>query len=297
MGTEPSASITMHNGLAVYRFGTGEPILFMPGPHRFQRPGLRSADALIQGLTSLDRTVTTFDPPGSGRSTRPAHLSMDEMLACTDEALDTSGLHRPVDAIGHSMGGFTLIAYALRRPQRIARLVLVGTGAGGYMQARGALWNRRHPDFAGMAALGILQTAIPTRGPERLLRNYIERRSFVDPSQARPTPVHLTDWLQPRSGHTEWHRIAVRLDYRPRLRDIVAPSLILCGRFDPQFALPCSEQLAHVLPHARLQVFERSGHYPFLEEPERFWSTVQAFLAPTAAAAPPDSASPAGGTS
>jgi pimeloyl-ACP methyl ester carboxylesterase len=285
----------MHDGLAVYRFGTGEPILFMPGPHRFQRPGLRSADVLIRGLTRLDRTVITFDPPGSGHSARPAHLSMDEMLACTDAALDAADLHHPVDAIGHSMGGFTLIAYALSRPQRIARLVLVGTGAGGYMQARGALWNRHHPGFAAMAALGILQMAVPTRGPERLLRNYIERRSFVDVGQARPTPIRPSDWLQPRSGHTEWHRIARQLDYRPRLREIVAPSLILCGRFDPQFALPCSQQLAHAIPHARLQVFERSGHYPFIEESEPFWSAVRAFLMPTTAPTPPDSASLTGG--
>jgi pimeloyl-ACP methyl ester carboxylesterase len=57
--------------LAVYRIGEGRPVLFMPGPHRFQRPGLRSADALIAGLTGLGRSVITFDPPGSGQSTRP----------------------------------------------------------------------------------------------------------------------------------------------------------------------------------------------------------------------------------
>lgn len=120
--------ISIHDGLAVCGFGTGEPVFFMPGPHRFQRPGLRSADALIDGLVGLGREVVTFEPPGSGRSTRPARLGMEEMIACSDEVLDGCGLRVPVDALGHSMGGFALIAYALARPSRIRRLVLVGTG-------------------------------------------------------------------------------------------------------------------------------------------------------------------------
>lgn len=37
--TDQLAPFAIHAGLAVYRFGGGEPILFMPGPHRFQRPG------------------------------------------------------------------------------------------------------------------------------------------------------------------------------------------------------------------------------------------------------------------
>ena len=276
----------LHDGLAVYRFGdgpdSGEPIFFMPGPHRFQRPGLRTADALIHGLTRLGRSVVTFDPPGSGRSTRAAQLGLEEMLACTDEALEVAALREPVDALGHSMGGFTLLAYALARPQRVRRLVLVGTGAGGYMQARGALWNRGHPSFIRMAVLGVLQTMLPTRAPEQLLRNLVERASFVDPSLVRCTPVRAGDWFRRRTGRSDWHRIAVRLDFRPRLAELAVPALVLCGRADPQFALPCSEALAAAMPSARLHVFERSGHYPFLEQPAEFWSAVGAFLdAPT----------------
>ena len=62
--------------LAVYRFGQGERILLMPGPHCFSRPGFATTDVLINGLTAMSRQVITFDPPGSGRSTRPARLSM-----------------------------------------------------------------------------------------------------------------------------------------------------------------------------------------------------------------------------
>lgn len=112
----------VHDGLAVYGIGSGEPILLMPGPHRFERPGLPGTDALINGLVQAGRLVLTFDPPGSGRSRRPARLSMGEMKDCADEALDALGITDPIDAIGHSMGGLALLAYALDRPHRVRRL-------------------------------------------------------------------------------------------------------------------------------------------------------------------------------
>jgi pimeloyl-ACP methyl ester carboxylesterase len=128
-------------GLAVYRLGRGEPVLLMPAPHRFERVGLAEFDSLADGLIQLGRQVITYDPPGSGRSAGPAQVSVDEVLECTDRALDACGLAQPVDAVGHSMAGLALLAYTLQQPHRIRRLVLIGTGSGGpaYMRAPGAL--------------------------------------------------------------------------------------------------------------------------------------------------------------
>lgn len=95
----------IHDGLAVYRFGdSGDPVLLMPGPHRFQRPGMRSADALVDVLVALGRRVITFDPPGSGSSTRPASLSMREMHDCATESLDVCGVSDPVGRDGPQHG-------------------------------------------------------------------------------------------------------------------------------------------------------------------------------------------------
>jgi pimeloyl-ACP methyl ester carboxylesterase len=252
----------------------------MPGPHRFQRPGLRSADALIAGLTGLGRSVITFDPPGSGRSTRPARLGMDEMLQCTDEALRFAGVTEAIDAVGHSMGGLALLAYALERPGRVRRLVLIGTGTGGraYLESPGALWRRGHPGFGALAFLGTLHLAARRRATELLLNNFIERQSFVDRRLARPRPVAISDWIRAAAGRADWHHLARRLDYSARLGEIDAPALVLCGRHDPQYPPAASEQLAAGVPGATSLYFERSGHYPFIEEPDAFWTTVGAFL-------------------
>jgi pimeloyl-ACP methyl ester carboxylesterase len=270
------------DGLAVHRIGGGDPVLLMPAPHRFERVGLAEFDLLVDGLTGLGRQVVTYDPPGSGRSTQPARVTLDEVLECTDRALDACGIGRPVDAVGHSMAGLALLAYALERPRRIRRLVLVGTGSGGpaYMGAPGALWNRTHRGFPGLAALGLLFYAWPRRAPETLLNNYISRRSYVDPRFVTAERVHRQDWARPATGHPEWHRVARRLDYRSRLGEIAVPTLVLCGRFDVQFAPACSEELAAGIPHARLVLFEASNHFPFVEEPEAFWRVVRDFLGP-----------------
>jgi pimeloyl-ACP methyl ester carboxylesterase len=278
----------VHDGLAVYRFGDGEPLLLMPGPHRFARPGLRSADLLIAGFQRRGRRVITFEPPGSGASTRPPDLGMAEMHDCADEALRACAVHGPVDAVGHSMAGLAVLAYAIERPTRVNRLVLIGTGTGGpaYMHAPGALWNSSHPRFRTLAALGILQMVVRTRGPERILLNFITTHSFVDRRLAETVEVGVLDWVRPKEGRTDWHRIARRLDYGPRLTEIRVPTLILCGRFDPQFPPACSEQLATGIEGARLTWFEQSGHFPFIEEQARFWTTVERFLDATGGTAP-----------
>ncbi len=270
----------VHDGLAVYRCGEGAPVLLIPGPHRYEQPGMRMADALIAGLVGLGRQVITFDPPGSGHSTRPAQLSMAEMLGCAGEALDACGVTGSVDVLGHSMAGLVALAFALDYPARVRRLVLVGTGTGGraYTQATGALWNRGHPRFWRMAALGSLQTVWPHRAPEQMFLNFAQRESFYDKSFVRPLPVTLRDWGRPRRGRPDWQAVARRLDYGPRLGEVQSPALVLGGRHDPQYPPSCSEELAAGIPHARLLLFARSGHYPFIEEPDAFWPAVADFL-------------------
>jgi pimeloyl-ACP methyl ester carboxylesterase len=272
---------SIRSGLAIYRFGRGEPILLMPGPHRFTRPGLPTTDALIDGLTALPRDVITFDPPGSGRSTRPADLSMEEMHECADEALDASGVSGAVDAVGHSMGGLAMLAYAIERRERVRRLVLIGTGSGGpaYRKAPGALWNRSHPHFWHMAALAILHIVWPRRGPEQMLNNFIRRESFCDTRLADFKKISAADWFRPREGRTDWHRVADKLNYADRLAEVASPTLILCGRRDPQYPPACSEELARRIKNARVIYFEGSGHFPYIEESSPFWSAVGDFLA------------------
>jgi pimeloyl-ACP methyl ester carboxylesterase len=72
--------------------------------------------------------------------------------------------------------------------------------------------------------------------------------------------------------------VAWRLDSRARLGAVRAPALVLAGRCDPQLPPDCAQELARGLPNAHLVVFARSGHYPFVEEPDAFWASIDRFL-------------------
>lgn len=67
-------------------------------------------------------------------------------------------------------------------------------------------------------------------------------------------------------------------DLRPRLRQILAPALVVVGRHDWITSVGQAEVLADGLRHSQLEVFKQSGHLPFVEEPERFLAVVGEWL-------------------
>ena len=265
----------------MYDLGSGEPVLLMPYPHGATVVGGRTLTELVEGLKSLGWRVVTFDPPGSGRSTRTMRLDMGEMLGCAEEALEVCGLgDGPVDVMGHSQGGFAALAFAIEFPERVRRLVLVGAGAGGpsWMRAPGAIWNRSHPDYWRFGLISSLYFFSRRLAVQKMMFNLIFRDSYVDQERFVPDQVSLLDWLRSAHPRTRWALVARRLDYSPRLGEVRAPTLVLVGRHDPQMPPSCSEEMAGGIPDARLAVFEKSGHYPFIEEPKEFWAAVRNYF-------------------
>lgn len=284
MGRDPDPAVrpsAVHDGLTVYAFGSGEPVFLMPYPHAATVAGGRNLTELVEGLEGLGRQALTFDPPGAGRSTRSMRLDMSEMLGCAEEALTLCGLEGgPVDVMGHSQGGFAALAFAIERPEHVRRLVLVGAGAGGpsWMRAPGAIWNRTHPDYRRFGFFSSLYFLSRRLAAQKMMFNLVFEDSYVDRERFVPDPISLLDWTRPAHPRTRWGLIARRLDYRPRLGEVRAPTLLAVGRHDPQMPPACSEELAAGIPDARLVVFEESGHYPFIEEPGAFWAEVRTFL-------------------
>ena len=266
----------VHDGLAVYVFGSCEPVLLMPYPHAATVVVGPTLMELVEGLKASGRTVITFDPPGAGGSARPMHLDMPEMLGCAEEALSACGVSGSTDVVGHSQGGFVSLAFAIERPGRVRRLVLIGAGAGGpsWMRARGAIWNRSHPDYWRFGLVSSLYFFSRRLAAQKMMFNLIFRDSHVDQKGFVPDPASPIDWLRPAHPRTRWALVARHLDYSPHLREVRAPTLVLVGRHDPQMPPSCSEELAEGIPDARLVVFEKSGHYPFTEQPKEFWAAV-----------------------
>jgi proline iminopeptidase len=280
----------------MYRYGSGEPILLMPYPHGLSAVPGPVMQALVRGLKDLGRQVITFDVPQSGRSRRPTRLNMDEMLECAEEALTVWGVEGPVDVMGHCHGGWAALGLAIERPERVRRLILADTFAAmaSYEQAPGALWSRSHPLFWRWWLLMAALVLTEREAVEKLMWNVIRRASFVDQSYVKRRPVRRSDLLRHAGPRVKWldplprggASAPRRIDYRPRLLEVRAPTLVLVGAHDAQMPPSCSEELEKGIPDARLISFERSGHHPFAEEPEAFWAAIGRFLSPEQADLP-----------
>jgi proline iminopeptidase len=275
--------VSVVDGLAVYTVGNGDPVLLFPYPHgHTTEPMAQSPVADI--LAGMGRTVVSFDVPGAYRSTREPVGDMDEMIRSADETLDRLGIQGPVDVVGHSMGGLAALAYAIERPERTQRLVLVTSLSGFPAAARwgfpGSAFRLYEPDYWRLIVWGIRLNA--GRGDLALhkrLQNLMEGASYHDRDFFTPVEIDAGDREKGVPIRTIWSKnMYSRLSYADRLAEVRAPTLILAGRHDPEAPLPCSEELLQGIPDANLLVFEQSGHLPFIEEASLFAQTVDAFL-------------------
>lgn len=281
----------IRNGLAVYEMGEGEPLLLMPYPHGFAT-GPAAEGPLAQLIAGLGRRVLTFDPPGAFRSTRPAQVSIEEMLAGAVETLCECDVAGPLDIIGHSMGGLVALAFALEHPDMVKRMMLIGSVCGGpaIRRCRGMPWNWRWTklDFWRFAFLGLRLISIGGNlAVHKHLLHLLRRPSYHDQSMVPPLRIEHGDTHRPAPVRDRWPLVARHLDYCHRLGEVRSPTLVCAGRFDPQAPVACAGELAAGIPQAHLVIFEESGHYPFIEEAERFGQEVDAFLSspPVGAAA------------
>ncbi len=276
----------IQNGLAVYSAGDGPPLLLMPYPHGFGGAPIAEGP-LAAVLRELGRRVLAFDPPGAFRSERRPAMSMAEMLACAEETLDALSIREPVELVGHSMGGLCALAFALTHPERLKCLVLIDTLSGGsaIQRGKGMPWGNwltgldrwRYAYWGFRLGWGIAGNLAIHKRMARLMAE----ASYVNKALVPRIEIAPGDHHRPAPVRDGWTRKVFldRLDYRARLGEIRAPTWMCVGRYDSQTPVPCSEELAQGISGARLIIFERSGHYPFIEEREQFKTALEEFLA------------------
>jgi pimeloyl-ACP methyl ester carboxylesterase len=278
-----AAPAWIRDGLAVYSLGGGPPLLVMPNPQGMVRVP-EAHGPLAERLVGLGRRVITFDPPGAFASPRPPRLGLAEMLACAKEALAVAGVAPPVDVVGHSQATLCQLALALAEPKVVRSLILVGAVDGGWPTTRRAggmpwcwpLTDRRLWRFAVLAApLAVGRSDV--RRLKRLQRLYLDA-SFVDRRLVPMVRIEPGDRRRPPPRRARWQASVRRVDLRSQLGQITVSTLVCVGRHDPQTPWPANADIAAALPAGRLEVFERSGHYPFVEEPGRFTTVVATFL-------------------
>jgi proline iminopeptidase len=233
----------------------------------------------LRGLSASARLVL-YDHRGHGRSTGAVDRTTPLESLADDAARLIRELHLGrVGVLGHSNGGFIGLHLALRHPRLVAKLVLVDTAASAEFRPVSRENARRRATPAILRALRSLwDHPIPDAATFRRLWRTVQPLYF---HRSTPGRVDLvTEMLRfDVEARRRILRAFDRYDLRPKLSRIGTPTLVIVGRHDwitpPAFA----EELALAIPDSRLEVFARSGHYPFVEEPRRFARLVGEFLA------------------
>jgi len=233
----------------------------------------------------LDRLATSrallyYDQRGGGQSDVPREAPLDWHAHVADlAAVVRAHGAPPATLLGFSWGGLLALLFTIQHPDLVDRLALVSP-APTYPEARAeynAEFERRQsaPEIAAARA-ELSASGLRERDPDAFWRRAFELSVagyFRDPSRAR----NLTPFrVGMRAQKAVWESL-MGLDLREGVAGIQAETLILHGRHDP-VPLAASETLAALMPHARLAVFEDSGHALYTEETERFVKELDAFL-------------------
>lgn len=239
-------------GLFLTDSGAGEPVLLITG--------WTISSAVFDPVASLytpQLRVVAYDHRGSGRSAPwPAWVSMAMLAADAARVLDDRGI-RAAHVVGLSMGAAVGLELAIRMPDRVKSLVLVGGGPGGPLTRVPSPLGvaRTVGELAGDAAGGRWPAAVlfsrrfreehPDR-VEELVRRF---------AQHRPPP-----WT------TGFQTVAALCFGRAgSLGRVRAPTLVLHGDEDVMSPLANAQTLAQGIPGAELHIERGAGHAVPLE--------------------------------
>lgn len=279
--------------------GSGEPLLLLSGgPASSHLTFHPSFSALADQYR-----VLYLDYRGRGKSTSTGPITFDGDVSDIESVRSALDLDQ-LNIYGFSYGGMVAMEYALSYPTRVRRLMLANTLHSPEM------WQRNHENInreianqfpeiweqiLALRAQGVrstdprIQTLYAVHGP--LVRFYNPdnaKKLLSEPGSknAELYPVFVGDDVEFFIGG----EVARLPDFRPRLKDLAMPTLILAGRYDRALYPAYQLEFARYAPQARFVWMERSGTFSHIEEPDTVIALVRAHLAthsPAGAAANP----------
>lgn len=258
------SSMVTDRGIVHYEaYGRGQPVILLHG-------WLESWDHWRGTMESLARSNRTYalDFWGFGESgKRGVGFTVPDYVEMVEQFMARLGIwHAAV--LGHSMGGTVSLGLALEHPDRVQKVAVVGSPVMG----------------DGLALL--LRLAA-----RRLLASVAYRMPGALPLGVRLfSPLLARDWKTwykmferdlSRTTLESFHVSIASLretDLCPRLSEIQMPTLGIYGQKDRIVDPEQGDLLEQEAPQAEVYRFRRSGHFPMMDEPERFYQVLGQFL-------------------
>jgi pimeloyl-ACP methyl ester carboxylesterase len=224
-------------------FGEGDPVVLLHG-------GLGNSDHygdLVKALAAK-RRVIVLDSRGHGRSTRSAHgISYAKMADDVIALLDHLSIERAA-VVGWSDGGATALDLAIRHPDRLTRLVVLGTNYALDGVKPGGPQGHTFPEYFA-----------------RCRREYA--KLAPDPKQLGPFLPELRAMWTSQPTYTD-----------AQIKKIQTPVLVAIGEHDEAIRLDHVQKLAKLLPRGKLVVLRGVSHFAMWQDPAAFTAQLTAFL-------------------
>jgi 2-hydroxymuconate-semialdehyde hydrolase len=254
----------------VHVAGDGDPVLLLHG----SGPGVSAWANWRLTIPVLARRFRVIAPDvvGFGFTDRPEQVryDLDTWTSHALGVLDALGIER-AHVVGNSFGGSLAMSLAIRHPDRVGRLVLMGSVGVPFAITPGldAVWGYE-PSVDAM---------------EGLLHLFAHDRSLIGPDLARlryeasirPGVQEAYRAMFPAPRQRALDALTHRVD---EIAGIAAPTLLVHGRDDQVIPLQNAVDLLGLIDDAQLHVFGRCGHWTQLEHAAEFTALVTDFLLP-----------------
>jgi len=283
-GLENGSFTAEHGGFRIHYevHGQGPVLMTLPNSWGLSLEGLR---AMYRPLEER-LTLVYFDPRGMGGS---GAVREDEDRGLAAVRADFQALREhlglaSVHAIGWSNGAVNLVWLAHERPQTLSSAIFVH-GMAAFTAEDAKLAQGRFPELWETWADFMKEVADPAKSDAE--KTALQRKLWLeeyfplitaDPERAKPMLAEVFAEADFSWPHAEYaNREASTFDAREELPHIPTRSLVIAGAHDmhpPEKVKP----LHDLLPDSTFVVFEKSGHFAPIEEPEAFQAAVFDFL-------------------
>lgn len=262
--------------------GDGDPILFLHGG-----PGLFH-DYLAESFKTLssEYRLIFFDQRGSGKS-HP--IDPETGITISDFVSDIEALRKTLKLssftiIGHSWGGLLAALYAKQYGQYLTSMILIDPAPGNSdMDKSGReLLQQRLTDIDRTEIKSIMESnPFQSRDLEainRLIR-ISEKPRYFNQSFAEDKKASFTfeDIMKLQTISNLLEKELDNYNIYNELRNIDTRTLIIHGDFDP-IPVESSRKYSEILNHARLEIIENCGHFPFEEKNQETIGLIKDFF-------------------
>ena len=229
-------------------------------------------------------TVIAPDLLGHGESDKPRHdYSLGAYANGVRDLMIALGIERAT-IVGHSLGGGVALQFAYQHPERCERLVLVSSGGLGSEVS----WMLRALTLPGTEYLMPLLFPSQARRLGNGLSGCLRRLGLWSANIEEQWRTYVT-LTEPSNRHAFVRTLRSVVDLAGQTvsahdRLYLAarlPTLVIWGRRDRIIPVIHASAAQAAMPGTRLEIFERSGHFPHAEEPDRFVTTLLDFVQTT----------------